>query len=388
MNADVIVLGLGAMGSAAAWRLAKRGVKVIGIEQFELNHALGSSHGESRIIRQAYFEHSDYVPLLLRTYDLWRELESDVNMTLLHEVGLILAGPADGEAISGALGSARQHGLRIEAMTPAETLGRWPTLRINEDLAVLFEPTAGYLPVERCVGSMLDRAAVCGAALRAGTRVNGWSSDGRTVAVTTDGETFTAASLVITAGPWAAQVCGNAFSMPLEVLRKYVGWFPLRRSTIDGDAARGLPAYYVETGAGAFYGFPSLDGATMKVAEHTGGQPVADPSRVDRTQRAADVVRLAEFVKDHLPVVETSPSRHSVCLYTMTPDRHFLIDRHPRWGNVAFAAGFSGHGFKFAPVVGEALADLVLEQTTKLPIGFLSPGRRDDTFPNVSGSAR
>jgi glycine/D-amino acid oxidase-like deaminating enzyme len=149
-----------------------------------------------------------------------------------------------------------------------------------------------------------------------------------------------------------------------------------------------LPAYYVENGAGAFYGFPSLDGATMKVAEHTGGEPVADPSRVDRAQRAADVVRVAEFVKDHLPAVETTPARHSVCLYTMTPDRHFLIDRHPRWGNVAFAAGFSGHGFKFAPVVGEALADLATGQTTRLPIGFLSPRRWGGAIPHESGPVR
>ncbi len=365
---DVIVLGVGGMGSAACHQLAGRGARVLGLEQFPLVHDKGSSHGQTRIIRQAYFEHPDYVPLLLRTYELWRQLEQSSGTTLFHQVGLVLSGQATGETIRGAKMSADLHHLHIEELTAGDAGKRWPALSFPVDHTVVFEPLAGLLLVEACVQAQIDQAIRCGATIRADERVLGWSSNGNSVVVRTDRDDYTAGSLVVTAGAWAGQCLGD-LGLPLQVVRKFVGWFPIREGRFGID--QGMPTWFFELPHGTFYGFPSLDGRTAKLAEHSGGQSVDDPAMVDRKLHAEDLTRLAAFIPSHLPGLNAVPTEHSVCLYTLTPDQHFIVDIHPQWNNVAIAAGFSGHGFKFAPVIGEALADLALNRSTALPIGFL-----------------
>ncbi len=369
---DVIVLGVGGMGAAACLHLARRGASVLGLEQFALFHDRGSSHGESRIIRQAYFEHPDYVPLLFRAYDLWHDLERATGRTLLLRTGLILSGPPDGETIRGARLSASRHHLPLENLTPGAATARWPAFHFPHDHTVAFEPAAGTLLVEACVQAHVEQARHHGADLRANETVRSWSSDGRSVIVRTESDEYHARSLIVTAGAWAGR-CVTDLGVSLNVVRKFVAWFPIREG--EFRAERGVPTYFFEMPNGTFYGFPSLDGTTIKMAEHSGGEPVADPAHVDRTRHSSDVERLREFLLAQLPGIEPEPARHSVCLYTLSPDQHFIVDLHPRWSNVAVACGFSGHGFKFAPVVGEALADLAQRGSTSLPIDFLGLSR-------------
>lgn len=369
---DVIVLGVGGMGSAACYELARRGMRVLGLERFSLAHDRGSSHGETRIIRKAYFEHPDYVPLLHRTYEHWQELEQATGRTLQLPTGLVLSGPANGDTIRGARLSAQRHGLELENYSASEARQRFPGMEFPDEHDVAFEPGAGTLLVEECVRAHVDEAVRHGAVLYEHEPAIDWTSDGERVRVRTATGEYTAKHLVITSGAWAND-CLTDLGLRLKVLRKFVGWFPV--SSHDYQSSSGLPTFFFELPAGCFYGFPSFDQQTIKVAEHTSGETVLDPAHVDRSCQPEDLIRLNEFLTAYLPKAGLTPARHSVCLYTMTSDHHFIIDVHPRWKNVVMAVGFSGHGFKFCPVVGEILADLVQQGQTSLPIEFLSLSR-------------
>lgn len=369
---DTIVIGVGGMGSATCYELARRGQRVLGLEQFPLVHDRGSSHGETRIIRKAYFEHPDYVPLLHRAYELWHDLERSTNRTLFHPTGLVLSGRAEGETIRGARMSAAQYGLELQNFTPDEARRRFPGFEFPDDHDIAFEPGAGTLFVEACVRAHVDEAIRFGATLQGNEGVTEWSSDGKTVHVRTGVREYHARNLVLTAGAWASDLLVE-LGLELKVLRKFVAWFPIRKNHYL--AASGLPTFFYEVSDGCFYGFPSFDGKSMKVAEHTGGQIVVDPGNVDRACNPSDLERLHRFLESQLPNLDVEPARHSVCLYTMSLDQHFVIDMHPNFRNVVFAAGFSGHGFKFCPVIGEVLADLVQHGKTSLPVGFLARHR-------------
>ena len=368
---DCIVLGVGGFGSSALYHLARRGVRALGIEQFGAAHDRGSSHGETRIIRKAYFEHADYVPLLHRAYALWAELEAETGRKLNHSVGLFLAGPANGEAVPGTEHAARQHHLPIESLTAAQARLRFPGYRFPDDFSVVFEQQAGYLEVEACVAAHIERACAQGARLVTDERVLEWSCADGAVRLRTDRNVYHAARLIVTAGPWTAPILAD-LHLPLQVVRKPVFWFD---ASDLYDVSAGNSTFFFDRPDGQFYGFPRLDGRTIKAAEHTGGEPVANPMTVDRGTRPDDLTRLARFIADCLPGVHPQPVRHSVCLYTRTPDGHFIIDRHPVHAPVVLAAGFSGHGFKFTSVLGEVLADLSLNGATSQPIGFLSLSR-------------
>ncbi len=369
---DCIVLGVGGFGSGAFYHLAKRGVRVLGLEQFGIAHDRGSSHGETRIIRKAYFEHPNYVPLAIRAYDLWRDLEAESGEPLMQLAGVLLAGPADGEAVGGAKISAKQHGLHLDELSPQEAGKQFPGINFAEEFSAVHEPDAGYLFVERCVQSHIEQAQRRGGLLKTNETALEWSSDGKTVKVRTDRNEYEAKKLIITAGAWAGKVLGE-LGLPLRVLRKPVFWYPLREE-FQENAAR-MPAFLFELPTGVFYGLPGSGGRHLKLAEHSGGETVADPGAVDRALHSADQKQIETFIGECLPSVEPKMHRHIVCLYTMTPDLHFFIDRHPEWDNVAIGAGFSGHGFKFTGVLGQALADLALEGRTELPVEFLSAGR-------------
>jgi sarcosine oxidase len=369
---DAIVLGVGGVGSAALYHLARRGLSVLGLDRFPPGHARGSSHGSTRIIRQAYFEHADYVPLVLRAWQLWRELSDRQAEPLLEEVGLLQIGPPEGEVVSGVLGSARQHRLDVEEVDAGEIARRWPGFSAPGDLVGAYERRAGYLKVERCVLAHLAEAVAAGAELRCDHTIVSWRVQGPGVVVVTDREQFCAGKLVISAGAWAASLLGD-FAIRLRVLRKPVFWLATRDDCYR--ASRGCPCFLYELPEGIFYGVPQLDDRGLKVAEHTGGQSVEDPLSVDRGLNADDRDRVARFVAGHLPRVSGEVLDHSVCMYTMTPDENFIIDTHPSFSQVAVIAGLSGHGFKFTPVLGEIAADLAIDGVTTQPIEFLRMGR-------------
>jgi sarcosine oxidase len=370
---DAIVLGTGGVGSAAAFHLARRGARVLGLDRFPGGHDRGSSHGQTRIIRQAYFEHADYVPLLRRAYELWGELESLADEKLFHRVGLLQIGPPDGYVIGGVLGAANQHGLAVDELTAAQSEARFPGFRVPPGMVGVFEPAAGYLRVERCVLAHLAAAKQQGATLKTGVTVLSWQADNDRASVITDHGAFTADKLVITAGAWAPQLLSD-LGIQMTVRRKHLHWFECNDSVYRGPNA---PTFFYEMPHGLFYGFPAIDELGVKVAEHSGGETVFDPLTDPRPLEEQDLSRVREFVGEELPRVGKSArhTRHEVCFYTMSPDEQFIIDAHPRHKNIVFSAGLSGHGFKFTSVLGEVMADLALTGTTCQPIGFLSAGR-------------
>ncbi len=367
------------MGSAALRELARRGLRVLGLERFHIGHDRGSSHGETRIIRKAYFEHPDYVPLLRRAYELWQELEQEAGEKLFHRTGLLEIGRPDGVVIPGVRRSAREHGLPVEDVPIEGVAHRFPGFSASGDMVALFEADAGYLPVERCVHVLVESARAHGATVREGVCVQGWTARGTDIVVQATSESLTAARLVLCPGPWAGDLLAH-FRLPLSVRRKPVFWFAARPGAYDPH--RGSPVFCFDTPFGFFYGFPAVDGVSVKVAEHTGGRIIGDADSVDRTIRKEDEQPVRDFVARHLSSATTEILRNSVCLYTMTPDEHFIIDRDPDHSAIAFAAGFSGHGFKFCPVVGSILADLVLRSTSDEPCGFLGASR-----PSLRGKA-
>jgi monomeric sarcosine oxidase len=371
---DVIVLGTGGVGAAAVMHLAGRGVKVLGLEQFSHGHNRGSSHGQSRVIRMAYFEHANYVPLLRRAYELWFELEQATGQKLFHQVGLVEIGPPDGVIVPGVLRSAREHQLRVEELSAADVRRRFPGFEMPPDAIAVFEQNAGFLLVEQCVLAHLDQATRRGADLRMNERVVDWQPHANgTVTVRTTSEKFSAAKLVIAAGAWSQPILRGR-SVPLRVVRKHLHWYATSDQRYRAD--RGAPTFFFERPDRAFfYGFPQIDELGVKVAEHSGGEDVPDPANVNRLVDPVDRARVEEFLQQHLRGVSLAPTRHEVCMYTLSPDENFVLENHPQHPQVAYAAGLSGHGFKFTSVLGEILADLTLTGRSSLPIEFLSSCR-------------
>ena len=371
---DVIVVGLGGIGSAAAFHLAARGARVLGLDRFPIAHDRGSSHGQTRLIRRAYFEHPDYVPLLDRAYALWRDLEARTGRRLLVESGLVLAGPPESDVLAGAIHAAEKHHIPIDRLSAAEGCRRWPQFTLPEDWMAVHEPQAGYLFVEECVAAHAAAAEQAGAVLHTATDVSSWRIEGDGVVVVTDQGEIAADRLVLVPGPWASGLL-NIAAVPLVVLRKSLFWYRPAAARVAEFTAGSLPCFAFAKPEGFFYGFPMLDDRGVKIAEHTGGAVVADPLAVDRSIDPREQQTLDTVIAAHLPQLGNAVADHAACLYTMSPDHHFLIGLHPDHDRVAIAAGFSGHGFKFASVMGEALADLALTGTTPLPLGFLSPTR-------------
>ncbi|HKA55388.1 MAG TPA: N-methyl-L-tryptophan oxidase [Candidatus Binatia bacterium] len=367
---DCIVIGTGGVGSAALYHLAGRGARTLGLDRFPPGHDRGSSHGDTRIIRLAYFEHPNYVPLLRRAYQLWAELAERRGQQLYHETGLLQLSHPAGEVVPGVLRSAHEHDLAVEELTAGEVAYRFPGLRVPAPMTAVFERCAGYLKVEACVLAYVQEASKLGAEVRSGEAVLGWRADGSGVVVTTDQARYAAARLVITPGAWAADLLGD-LGVRFTVRRKSLFWY--EAPPVYG--VEGCPIFLYETPTGIFYGYPQIDHFGLKVAEHSGGQVVTDPLTVDREIDPQDRRRVEDFLARHLPDVSRTLRRHVVCLYTMSPDGHFIVDRHPRHPQVAFVAGLSGHGFKFACVLGEVLAELALDGRTHAPSEFLACDR-------------
>jgi sarcosine oxidase len=372
MDYEVIIAGLGAMGSAAAYQVSRRGRRVLGLDAFAPGHTRGSSHGESRIIRLAYFEHPDYVPLLRRAYDLWGTLEQESETELLRLTGGLYVGAANSPLVAGSLRSARDHGLGHEVLDSGAIRRRFPGLRPNDDQVGVYEAQAGVLFPERCIAAYLRLAAAAGADLRHEQPLRRWAVSRDGVEVETDSGRFRAERLVLTAGAWLGSL--SNVPLPLAAERNAVFWFqPVQ--TPDLFDSRRFPIFIWDTGdAGHYYGVPHLDWPGVKVGLHHSGH-FCDPETVDRQVSADDEAPVRRFVARAIPALNGPVTSSVVCLYTNTPDEHFVVDRHPEFPQVVLAGGFSGHGFKFASVVGEIVADLAVHGQATPAAGFLSAAR-------------
>jgi sarcosine oxidase len=367
---DVIVLGVGGMGSAACFELARRGRRVLGLEQFPLVHSRGSSHGHTRIIRTAYYEHPNYVPLLRRAWERWYELEQLTGRHLLTECPCLNAGPADGELVNGVRASAREHRLAVDELTAADIARRFP-FRFPDGFAGVLEQEAGFLYVEDCVRAHVDSAVSLGAEIHAEEPAREWKVIGDGVEVTTNRGTYHAARLVVTAGGWATQLLADV-GVPLTVMRQVMTWFEGRGDTFRRDR---FPIFIADVPVGPFYGLPAIDRFGLKLARHYGAPHLPNPDGVSWDVTPDDEPPVRAFLDTYLPGTVGRLTKGQVCQYTLTPDKHFVIDVHPRFAQVSVACGFSGHGFKFATVVGEVLADLADRGATPHPIGMFGASR-------------
>lgn len=376
-HADVIVVGVGGIGSAVVEALTRRGLSVLGIERYSVGHDRGSSHGDSRIVRLAYFEHPDYVPLLRAAFDAWGAVERRTGERLVHRTGIVHAGLPESEVLAGVRKSAAEHDLAIENWSAAECRERFPALQPGDELEIVYEEVAGFVEVERATRGFARDAVEAGARILEGEVVRRIEADAKGVRVETDRTTAVADSLVVTAGPWTAELLPELFgvgaAMPLEVRRKVVSW---HGAPADHDLeSRQLPCFFFDVPGGWFYGFPAIDAKGVKVGDHAGGDVVTSPTTADREVRDAELEGRRAFLASTMPRVTPAAGATSVCFYTMTPDENFVIDRHPEHDRVLIAAGFSGHGYKFAPILGEIAADHLLLGKTEHPVEFLKLGR-------------
>ena len=374
-SVDVIVLGLGAVGSATAMHLAERGVRVRGFDQYAPPHKLGSSHGRSRIFRQAYFEDARYVPMLLRAHELWRKLERDTRQSMLYTTGALVLGSPGGELVARSAESARQFGLPYEMLDAAQVRRRYPVFAVADHSQALLEQNAGYLVPEDCIAHQLRQAQRNHARLHLNEPVIEWNAQPGDAGVTvrTAQGSYSAERLVITAGPWAPQILAE-LDLPLRVTRQVLCWFAPQGGVEDFRPDR-LPIYLFEARAGQplLYGFPltGSDCEGVKVALH-GIEEVCTPETVDREIRPEDQSTIRERLTTSVPRLAGRLLHAETCLYTMTPDENFIIDTHPRHAAVTLITGLSGHGFKFAAVLGEVLADLSVNGRSRFDLRLFS----------------
>jgi sarcosine oxidase len=370
---DVAVVGLGGMGSAAVAECAARGVRTVGIERFARGHAFGASNGKSRIVRQAYYEHAAYVPLLLRAYERWRALERATGTSLLELCGLLMAGHKRSDVIVGALRAAKAHGLAVRELNAGDMRTRYPTLRIGDDEVGLFEPLGGFVRPEAAVGAFLARAEDAGATLTFDAPMRSWSAGANGVTISLeDGTTVRASRLILTLGPWFGGVLA-ALDVPLVIQRNVQVWFASSTRAYD---LGNFPVFLLDRiGLPApLYGFPDA-GDGVKAAFHGFGS-ATEPDTLERmVDPERDVAPLAAAMDSWMPGAAGPVRDAKACMYALTPDADFVVDRHPLHDNVILCGGFSGHGFKFASVVGEIAADLALLGRSRLDIDFLSLGR-------------
>jgi monomeric sarcosine oxidase len=364
---DVIVIGGGTMGTAAGWALARRGKSVTIIEQFDHYHSRGSHSGNTRIYRHAYAEGALYVPWALEASALWRGLQERTSTTLMVETGCLDISQSGLGRANGARESARRYNLPVEELTGRQLNERWPAWNIPDDWEITLDPDAGFLLVEPAFRALAQEFGEAGGVMHTNEAVLSWEADGSTARVVTDRGEYEANSLVIAAGAWNGKVLAD-LGIPLEVRRKPVMWFATENP--DHFTPENFPVFVYQDETGEFYGMAGDNGGgagSIKIGIHSGGD-IADPDTLDREWHESDIKpEFREFLTGRLKGVKLELTNSSMCMYTMTPDEAFVIDRHPDHANVAIAAGFSGHGFKFTPKVGEHLADLVTGTDNPIP---------------------
>ena len=373
---DVIVLGVGAMGSATCLELARRGKRVLGLERHAIGHGLGSSHGGSRIIRECYFEAAEYVPLLLACREAWDRLERDSGQRLVHRPGVLYAGGPQSEVVHRSLASGAMHGVACELWTAAEAMRRFPQFHLPDGWGALFEPGAGFVRPERAVLAAVALARSLGAEVHESERAIDWCETSNGVRVTTDRATYEADALVLAAGAWTPSLA-RTLGVRLQALRVPIAW--LKPAVPGACTSPYMPAWYIDRpGLSGLYGIPTAEDQDapqgVKVAMHGDGTRCdADAPRQPPSSAELEAIRLA--TADFVPCAADRVLSGATCLYTMSPDQHFVVDRMPGCARAFVACGFSGHGFKFMPVMGQALADLACDGVTSLPIGFLAAKR-------------
>ena len=377
---DIIVIGVGSMGSSACYYLAKRGYKVLGLEQFDISHEFGSHAGQSRIIRKAYFEHPDYVPLLERAYRNWETLEWETDTQLYYETGLLYAGKPNNEIITGVERSAGLYNIDLDQMNIAAAADQFPQFKFPDDFEILFEPEAGFITPEKAIRLYASQAKKNGATINTSERVFDWKREGANLIVRTEKDFYQCNKLIITAGAWAGKMIPG-LADKIKVTRQFVAWIKTKND--DQFELNKFPCWMIgdDLKHGCYYGFPLLDTeifgepAGLKLAHHFPCQ-TTDPDNVNRQTTEFDIENLKYCLNKYLPGVFDSILHTKICLYANSPDENFIIDKLPGYEeNVSIACGFSGHGFKFASVVGEILADLTIEGRSDLPIKFLNAKR-------------
>ncbi len=365
------IIGAGIAGASAAYALLMRGANVQLFEQYDLRHDRGSSHGPTRLFRLAYFEHPDYVPLLRQAISLWRAMESEAPEKLFHQIGVFMIGAPNGNLIKGMRRGAFEHDITIEDLTRQEAAKRYPHFRQPDGYDAVFEPEAGFIRADRVLNHLFAKITEMGGTIRPRTNVTDWSVSDKCVELATKDGRETFDRLIITPGAWGNDLL--RLDVPIKPLRKTLFWIaPGDKSYLFGS---NFPPFAIDREDGRFfYGFPAIDGDGVKLGEHTGGTVLE--SATDPTQPPPDeAAGVKEFLREIMPDAPQDFSNAKQCLYETSPDSHFIIDAHPRDKRVCFAAGLSGHGFKFAPVIGEALADLAINGETQSAFDFLGVGR-------------
>jgi len=370
---DVIVLGVGSMGSAACYHLAKSGAKVVGVEQFDVPHRHGSHHGKSRMIRKAYSEHPNYVPLLERAYELWEELQEKAQEPILNKTGALYLCESDTSVITGSMKSAKEYGLPHRHLNGEAIKSDYPAFRVNESFEGFFEPDGGYLRPEDAIVEHAWQASGLGAMILTNTPALDWKATNDGVEVRTAEGTLHADQLIISTGAWTNKMLKN-LGVELTVTRQVQAWFEPK---IDPEAFSpdNFPCWFIETDAPhGHYGFPILPGQKgVKIAEHRPGDivPLEDISRAIAKPLDVELKALQNTLAQYIPDAAGQLLKSCTCLYTNSPDQHFIVDKIPDNDRVTIAAGFSGHGYKFSSVIGEVLANLATNGSTHHPIGFL-----------------
>ncbi len=379
-NFDVIVLGVGSMGSSTCYYLAKQGIRVLGLEQFDIPHEMGSHGGQSRIIRKAYFEHSDYVPLLERAYENWSHLEKVTHTQVYFQTGLLYCGKPDHPLMKGIHESADKYKIKVDSLRSKKLKTTYPQLNVPDDFEKLSEPEAGFLTPEKAITLYAEQALKHGATIKTKVKVLEWKRINGTIEVKTSAGSFSAKKLVITAGPWAGKMIPG-LSSALKITRQMIAWVILKKPSLFELGK--FPCWMIadDVMPGAFYGFPILPVAKFnappgfKLAHHYPGD-TTDPDMVDRTPTKKDENNIIYVLNKFSPGIYKSIHVMKACLYTNSPDENFILDFLPGYNkDVIVATGFSGHGFKFASVVGEIMSDLAIKEKTSFPIEFLSSRR-------------
>jgi sarcosine oxidase len=358
---DAVVVGLGAMGSATVSSLARRGCRVVGIEKFAPGHDRGSSHGATRIIRLGYFEDPSYVPLVRAAYPLWRDLAVKSGVPVINITGIVEIGRPDSELVEGTLRASRLHGLSHEVLDAATLMRRFPAFRVPQGYVGVYQPDGGFLRAEQAIRAQLALARDAGAQLRFDENVVAIEPRGKGVRVATQNGVVDARCAIVTAGPWVKSLLPG-LPVPIRVTRQVLGWFaPRERALFSPDR---FPVFLLQNADGLFYGFPDDGTSGVKVAKHHHADETVDPDACDREVSAADEAMIRAVLAAHIPAADGPRLSATTCLYTVTPDGDFILDRVPGEESIIVASPCSGHGFKFAPVVGEILADLAITEST------------------------
>jgi sarcosine oxidase len=369
---DTIVIGIGGMGSAALFQLARRGQRVLGLERFDLGHAMGSSHGHNRIIRLAYFEHPDYVPLLRRAYELWRETEKLHGEQLLFVTGGIDGGPAGSRVVDGSLASCREHGLDHELLDAAETARRFPGYRPPENYLAIYQPDGGFVASERAILAHAGLAIAAGADVHAREKVLAVEPLSGRVRVVTDRASYEAGRVIVSAGAWISDLVPQLKGRAVPE-RQVLGWFqPKRPELFTPDR---FPVSNVLTDLGHFYQFPSWGMPGFKIGLYHHLNETGDADALSRDATADDEELLRAGIRLMFPDADGPVLRLQSCLFTNTADEHFVIDTAPGTPEVIVASPCSGHGFKFSSVIGEVLADLATTGASRFDLGLFRIGR-------------